>query len=100
MKRHLKSPPIHFKQQREGALAGSGPVRMSTAARMLREKGAEKAATELEAEAKIAAPWCQKCERKIEDPVIGILGDRVAFVCPWCSAPEVLAKWEAERRPQ
>jgi hypothetical protein len=71
-------------------------VRLSSAAKRLREIGATEGADELERDAKIAAPWCQKCGRKIDDPVVGILGDRVAFACPWCSSPEVLAAWEQE----
>lgn len=76
-----------------------GPVRMSTAARLLRAQGQEAAAAELEAEAKVAAPWCIRCERSLPDPVIAILsegGGRVAYACPWCSGPDILAAWEAE----
>jgi Zn ribbon nucleic-acid-binding protein len=69
---------------------------MSTAARLLREAGASASAEELERDAKIAAPWCPQCERAVPDPVVAILGDRVAFACPHCSSPEVLAKWKAE----
>lgn len=94
----MKSKAQHFDRLQEGEIVGGGPgpVRMSTAARLLREGGLDDAAAELERDAKVAAPWCQKCERKIDDPVIGIVGDRVAFACAHCSAPKVLAQWEAE----
>ncbi len=92
----MRAGPVHFEKQAEGSLAGDGPVRMSTAARLLRAGGHEVQAAELEAEAKIAAPWCQQCERAIPDPVIGICGDRVAYACPHCSSPEVLARWKTE----
>jgi hypothetical protein len=32
----------------------------------------------------------------LEDPIVGLVGEQVAFVCPWCSAPAMLAAWEAE----
>lgn len=32
----------------------------------------------------------------LEDPIVGLYNEQVAFICPWCSAPEMLAAWEAE----
>lgn len=36
----------------------------------------------------------------IEDPAVILTGEgadmRVAFICPWCSGPELLARWERE----
>lgn len=57
-------------------------------------------ACELESDARVAAPWCPKCERATPDPVMALAtvdGERrVAFACPWCSSPEILKRWEAE----
>lgn len=33
---------------------------------------------------------------ELKDPAIGRVGDQVAFICPWCSGPEILAAWQAE----
>ena len=33
---------------------------------------------------------------ELQDPIIGRVGNEVAFVCPWCSSPEILAAWERE----
>lgn len=33
---------------------------------------------------------------ELKDPVIAKLGSGVAFVCPWCSSPQILAAWEKE----
>ena len=33
---------------------------------------------------------------ELVDPIVGLIGEQVAFICPWCSGPEMLAAWEAE----
>ena len=37
---------------------------------------------------------------KLDDPAIMIIGEgeaaRVAFICPWCSGPEIQEAWERE----
>lgn len=40
---------------------------------------------------------------ELKDPIVGIVSgarwpedDRIAFICPWCSAPEVREAWERE----
>lgn len=94
-----RRPPIHFDRLAKGRMSGpvgNSPVRMSTAARLLRDAGCGASADELERDAKAAAPWCQQCQRATPDPVVALLGDRVAFACPHCSSPEILAKWESE----
>ena len=73
-------------------------VRMSTAVKKLRDQGLDEAADALIADAQKAAPWCPGCERKLDDPVIGLTHGRVAFACPHCSGPDILAQWEAEGR--
>ncbi len=45
------------------------------------------------------AAHCPK-HGELTDPAIFIVGEgadrRVAFACPWCSGPDVLAQWERE----
>lgn len=97
-----KLPAQHFREGGKlGLFTGTpGIVRMSTAARMLREIGRHGDASEIEREARIAAPWCPQCGRKLEDPVVGMLntpdGPRMVYACPHCSGPDILAQWEAE----
>ncbi len=37
---------------------------------------------------------------ELADPAVFLIGEgaaqRVAFACPWCSGPELLAEWERE----
>lgn len=40
---------------------------------------------------------------ELKDPIVGIVSgeswpedDRIAFICPWCSSPEVREAWERE----
>jgi hypothetical protein len=53
---------------------------------------------EAERERLIAA----RCETHglLEDPAIALIGEgagkRVAYICPWCSGPDILAQWERE----
>lgn len=70
-------------------------VRYSTSLSALRMQGADETAATLE---KLKAEHGSLCavHGELKDPVIGILGDQVAFVCPWCSGPEILAAWTAE----
>lgn len=81
-----------------GLFAGGGVpglLRYSSALRELRKQGAEAAAQELE-RAKAAAGSSCPHHGELKDPIIGILDNRVAFVCPWCSGDAILAAWEAE----
>lgn len=32
----------------------------------------------------------------LDDPILTLLGEELAFVCPQCSSPEVFAAWQAE----
>lgn len=70
-------------------------VRFSTVVRALRRQGNEAIAQKLEAEQKAVGSRCDT-HGELADPVIGLLGDRVAFGCPWCSGSAVLAAWERE----
>ena len=71
-----KKPPIRFDQVRElrGSAETGAIVRMSSFAKLMRDRGEDAAADELEREAKQVAPWCQGCGRKIDDPVVAIVG--------------------------
>lgn len=56
------------------------------------------ARAEFERERALAAHCPEHGE--IRDPAIFLAGEgaekRVAFICPWCSGPELLAQWEKE----
>jgi hypothetical protein len=32
----------------------------------------------------------------LEDPIVGLAGEKAAVICPHCSSPEILAAWEKE----
>lgn len=44
------------------------------------------------------AQTAQKCPTHgpITDPIVGMLDGSLAFACPWCSGPAMLAAWQAE----
>jgi len=67
-------------------------VRYSTALKRMRAEGAD--TSEFERDKTIGAV----CPNHgiIEDPIIGILSDRVAFACPWCSGATLFKTWEDE----
>ena len=89
--------PVQFDRVKQGVFEGPpGNLRLSHALKSLREQGNGAMADELAQDAAKAAPYCPTCERKLEDPVVGILGQRVAFACPHCSGSAILAAWEAE----
>ena len=72
-----------------------GVVRFSTAVRRLRENGTpQEHLDDFERERAIAA-HCPT-HGALADPVIGIAGDRVAFICPWCSDDAIREAWEQE----
>lgn len=90
--------PERFASVKLGLFAGRGvptTLRYSSALRELRKQGAESAAKELERD-KLAAGSSCPTHGELADPIVGILGNRVAFCCPWCSGADVLAAWEAE----
>jgi hypothetical protein len=57
---------------------------------------------EVRAEAERERETAARCAThgKLADPAIAIIGEgadrRVAYICPWCSAPDILAQWEKE----
>jgi hypothetical protein len=87
-----------FARVKYGLFAGSGvpgTLRYSSALRELRKQGAEDTAKELERVKTVAGSSCPT-HGELADPIIGILDNRVAFICPWCSGAAILAAWEAE----
>lgn len=71
-------------------------VRFSLAVRRLRAAGAHAAADELERD-RVVAAVCN-VHGRLPDPVICLVGERVAFACPDCSGALVKAQWLAEGR--
>ena len=92
-----KTRPFAYGEKRLGTFApgSSGPVRYSTCLKRLRAiPGNEADVAEFERDKEIAAVCVT--HGKVADPVIGIVGDRVAFGCPWCSDLAILKAWEEE----
>lgn len=76
-------------------ISPEGVVRFSTIIRSLRRQGAEDTARKLEEEQKAVGSYCA-LHGELTDPVIGLLEDRVAYACPWCSGEAVREAWEKE----
>lgn len=84
-----------FEEQVQGTFAAvPGLIRYSRILALL--PMAARAEAERE---RLAAARCET-HGQLEDPAIGLIGkgadQRVAYICPWCSAPAVLAQWEKE----
>jgi hypothetical protein len=75
--------------------AGANLLRSSNAITLIRRESAEQA-DKLEHLREQIGRECP-VHGHIEDPIIGRLGDEVAFVCPECSAEPVRAAWAAEK---
>lgn len=96
-----RTPGIKLEKVAHAVFDGGKPesLRFSTYVRGLRAQGLEASAAELEAD---QAKYGASCPTHgaLSDPVLGILGEgpaaRVAFACPQCSGPEILAAWEKE----
>ena len=93
-----KNKPHRFERLKVATMSGApAVVRMSTILRKLREEGHDTEAAAVEDAAKaVLAGGCPNCGRAIDDPVVGVVPGDVAFACPWCSSPEVLAIWQRE----
>ena len=91
-----KRTPVNFERVHCGVFDGPPEVvRYSTAVQRLRDKHApQKALDEFERDRQIAA-ICPT-HGPIADPIIGLLGDRVAFGCPECSSEDVQARYDSE----
>lgn len=102
-----RKPGVKFNKVHHGVFARrSGEprlpesLRFSTYLRALKKQGTPaEAIAEFESD---KAKFGSNCpvHGEMEDPVIALHGEgaerRVAFCCPWCSGPEVLAAWEKE----
>lgn len=105
----MSTGPIRFPKTKQGYLGkslndsfSSAPpdvIRYSTTVKHLRASGTPEEHLEEYERDKQAAAHCSE-HGPIDDPIIGLAGDRVAFACPWCSAPEMLRRWEEEGRKE
>lgn len=87
----MKRGPVHFDKLKTGYFAGPPElVRMSKAVKLLRDQGRHDLADALVKDARLGAPYCPTCGRKIDDP------PRMAFACAHCSDPAVFEQWERE----
>jgi hypothetical protein len=90
------SDPVAFDKPKMGVFANpDGDLRWSTFKRRLHDQGADDTIAKIEADRLIAGASCP-VHGAIDDPIIGILDGRIAFVCPKCSGPEIQARYEAE----
>lgn len=76
-------------------------LRFSSVLADLRERAPELVPGLIEAQIRIGSRCPEHGELK--DPIVGIVSgarwpedDRIAFICPWCSSPEVREAWERE----
>ena len=80
----------------EGLLTSKGgPLRSSIIIERLHDQGNSESANRI-AEMRDRVGRLCAIHGRLDDPIIALLGPDVAFACPWCSAPDVLKKWEAE----
>lgn len=93
------SGPVNFGKARFGlmSIGGGGTIlRYSSALRALRRmpNADGRAIKDFMRDKEIVA----RCDvhGPIADPIVGICQGRVAFACPWCSGPELLAAWKKE----
>jgi hypothetical protein len=91
------SDPIRFATPLMGVFDDGLPdvLRWSTAKRRLHDQGSDDVIAKIEAERAVAGT-SSPTHGTLEDPIIAILGDRVAFVCPRCSGEDVQRAYEAE----
>lgn len=77
------------------AKPGSGTLRFSILVSKLLAEGAD--VTEFVRDKEVAGSSCP-VHGELEDPIVMLMpgGDRVAFCCPDCSAPELKAQWDRE----
>ena len=98
----MSGKAVLFKHLEAGAFDTEPEIiRYSSAVQRLRDRGASDTdLAALEAD-RVAAAVCPT-HGALTDPLIGYAdtreGPRVAFCCPWCSDPALLAAWEAEGR--
>jgi hypothetical protein len=92
----VSDDPIAFGKVKLGLFDGEPEaLRWSTFRRRLHDQGADDTIAKIEADRLVAGSTCPT-HGSLEDPIMGILDGRVAFVCPWCSGPEIQAAYEAE----
>jgi hypothetical protein len=76
----------------------SGLIRYSAIVTRLKEKGELELIEKLDAVIKSIGRTCLE-HGLLADPALGVLdfaGSRLVVACPWCSGPDVLARWEAQ----
>lgn len=74
-----------------------GVLRLSTLLQRWRDRGRN---PEDEAEVLRVVDKHRVCPThgRLEDPIVGLVGDQIAVACPWCSGDAVREAWEAEGR--
>jgi hypothetical protein len=86
-----------FKKPMQAHLAGlPESFRFSTWLRALRRAGNHEAVAEFEKDQRECGSNCPT-HGPLTDPAIAIMPNKqVAFICPWCSSPDILAAWQKE----
>lgn len=72
-----------------------GPLRSSLIIERLHDQGHSDSANRISELRDRVGRLCA-IHGRLDDPIIALLGEDIAFACPWCSDPEVLKQWEAE----
>lgn len=70
-------------------------LRMSNALHRLRQQGSNASVAKILEDYEKVGNTCT-VHGHLSDPIITILGNRVAFGCPWCSDSAILRAWENE----
>lgn len=92
----MKKPPVRLEKIAQGVFADAPEVvRYSTAVQRLRDQHAPQEALDEFARDKQAAAVCPT-HGPIDNPIIGLLSDRVAFGCPECSGSLIQGIYKSE----
>lgn len=86
-----------FKKPLHAVLSGMPEsFRFSTLRNALRRAGARDAVAEFEKDQRECGSRCP-VHGELSDPAIAIMpNQQIAFICPWCSDPQILAAWKKE----
>lgn len=92
-------PPTRFSSPLYGATDGTSYLRYSTALAQLRAAGHHEAVKVVVDLYEKCGNWCPT-HGALPDPIVLTMGtENIAFGCPYCSGPDILAAWEAEKPP-
>lgn len=75
----------------------SGLIRWSAIQKHLKAQGADKTADKVESDLDKFGRTCDT-HGYLEDPIVGIdtAKKQLIIACPFCSSPELLARWETQ----